>query len=100
MAMAVIMIILVFSFGLSTSSSLKHLDLEHVVNKHIRDDIECVLYGLPVLTDDGRVIGLLPETERLQLCHQIFVHTTHHQGIRLTGTNRETGRDFVVVTKM
>ena len=31
------------------------------------------------LTDDGRVVGLLPETELPQLFHQIFVHFAHHQ---------------------
>lgn len=35
------------------------------------------------LTDDGRVVGLLPEAKLPQLLHQIFIHVTNHQRLAL-----------------
>lgn len=38
------------------------------------------------LTNDGGIIGLFPETELLQLFHQILIHLTHHQWFTLIMT--------------
>lgn len=35
------------------------------------------------LTYDGCVVGLLPETELLQLFNQVFIHLTNHQWFTL-----------------
>lgn len=38
---------------------------------------------IEILTDDGRIIGLLPQTELLHLFNQLLVHVAHHQGFTL-----------------
>lgn len=43
------------------------------------EEINAMKYMLPILTNNGRIIGLLPETELPQLFNQIFIHITHHQ---------------------
>lgn len=49
-------------------------------------------FTLPVpawqLTDDGCIVGLLAETELLQLLHQIFIHITNHQRFTLRTVRR------------
>lgn len=43
----------------------------------------------PILTDDGRVVGLLAETKLLQLLDQVFIHITHCQGLTLMKKKRK-----------